>query len=202
MQDAILVDDASQDETTAKAEELGIPTFKHAANLGYGGNQKTCYQIALKRGADAVIMLHPDYQYDPRLIPVLTACLSSGLYDVALGSRILGGKAQEKGMPPWKYAGNRALTGAMNLLTGAKLSEYHTGYRAYTREVLQALPLDSYSDGFAFDSQLLCGVIKRGFRIAEVTCPTRYEPDSSSINFHNSLRYAYDSLAAAWNIHK
>jgi glycosyltransferase involved in cell wall biosynthesis len=195
--DVVLVDDASKDRTAEVARGLGIHTVVHPKNRGYGGNQKTCYREALARGADIVVMVHPDYQYTPRLIPALASCISSGLYDVALGSRILGGGALAGGMPLYKYVANRALTATENLLTGQKLSEYHTGYRAFSRKVLTTLPLEENDDDFVFDNQMLVQAIHFGFSIAEVTCPTRYEPESSSINFMRSVKYGFGVLGAA-----
>ncbi len=190
----LLVDDASDDETTAIARSLGIEVHVHPRNRGYGGNQKTCYAIALERGADIVVMLHPDYQYEPRLVTALAAMIESGVYDVVLASRIIGGKARSGGMPPWKYAANRLLTGVQNLLTGAKLSEYHSGYRAFSRKVLLSLPLAANSDDFVFDNQMLVQAIAAGFAIGEVSCPTRYERDSSSIGLLRSIRYGLGVL--------
>ena len=187
--DVILVDDCSVDRTVKLAESMGIHTVVHPENRGYGANQKTCYSEALKRGADVVIMLHPDYQYTPKLIPALAACITSGLYDVALGSRILGGAALKGGMPLYKYVSNRFLTLFENLVIGQKLSEYHTGYRAFSGEVLRALPLAENDDDFVFDNQMLVQAVYFGFRIGEVTCPARYEPQSSSIGFARSVKY-------------
>ncbi len=188
--EVILVDDASQDDTAHLARSLGIRhVIIHPQNRGYGGNQKTCYQTALKLGADIIIMLHPDYQYTPKLLPVLAHMIASGLYDVVLGSRILGGGALARGMPLYKYIANRSLTFFQNLLLGAKLSEYHTGYRAYHRRVLEAIAWEVNSDDFVFDNEFLSQVILAGFRIGEVSCPTRYFPEASSINFRRSVRY-------------
>lgn len=192
--DIILVDDKSKDQTVQRAEALGIKTIRHTDNLGYGGNQKTCYTAALERGADIVIMLHPDYQYTPKLIPAMTSLLTSGLYDVALGSRILGGQAMAGGMPVYKYIANRFLTFAQNLLQGAKLSEYHTGYRAYTREVLTKINWRDNSNDFVFDNQFLAQIIYHGFRIGEVTCPAKYFEEASSINFLRSTTYGLGCL--------
>lgn len=192
--DLIVVDDCSADETVARAEALGLFVHRHDRNLGYGGNQKSCYRLALQRGADIVVMLHPDYQYDPRLVPVMAHMIASGLYDVVLGSRILGGGALAGGMPLYKYAANRFLTAAQNLLTGQKLSEYHTGYRAFARSVLETLPLDRNSDDFVFDNQVLCQAAAFKFRIGEISCPTRYFPEASSINFPRSVRYGLGVL--------
>ena len=192
--DVILVDDSSPDRTAEIGRALGVHTLVHPENRGYGANQKTCYREALRRGADIVVMLHPDYQYTPRLIPTLTACVASGLYDVVLGSRILGVGALAGGMPRYKYVANRTLTLVQNLLVGHKLSEYHTGYRAFSRKVLLTLPLEENSDDFVFDNQMLAQAIWFGFRIAEVTCPTRYDEESSSINLRRSLRYGLGVL--------
>lgn len=192
--DVILVDDASTDDTLAVAKRLGIFAVAHGRNKGYGGNQKTCYRLALDRGADIVVMLHPDYQYSPKLLPAMAAMLTSGLYDVVLGSRILGVSALAGGMPVYKYVANRALTLAENILLGHKLSEYHTGYRGFTRAVIEALPLERNSDDFVFDNQLLAQVIYRGFRVGEISCPTRYFPEASSLNFRRSVIYGLGVL--------
>ena len=193
----ILVDDGSSDGTAEVARGLGLQTLVHTKNRGYGGNQKTCYLAALERGADIVVMVHPDYQYTPKLVPALAHCVSSGLYDVALGSRILGGGSLEGGMPLYKYVANRFLTLAENLLLGEKLSEYHTGYRAFSRRVLLTLPLQENDDDFIFDNQMLVQAIHFGFKIAEVTCPTKYFPEASSIGFARSVRYGMGVLGAA-----
>jgi len=195
--EVILVDDASRDETAKVARKLGIRTLLHPANRGYGGNQKTCYEAALKAKADIVIMLHPDYQYTPKLLGAMAHILGSGLYDVVLGSRILGGQALAGGMPFYKYVSNRLLTLAQNLLMGAKLSEYHTGYRGFTREVLLKVPYQGNSDDFIFDNQMLSQVHYMGFRIAEVTCPAKYFPEASSINFLRSSVYGLGCLWTA-----
>ena len=187
--EVLLVDDASHDETVEVARRLGIRCFLHERNLGYGGNQKTCYTEAMKLGADIVVMVHPDYQYSPKIIPALAGLVASGEYDVAIGSRILGGKACQGGMPPYKYLFNRVLTLFQNLLLGAKLSEYHTGFRAFSRKVLETLPLWENSDDFVFDNQMLAQAIYFGFAIGEVSCPTRYFPEASSINFPRSVKY-------------
>jgi glycosyltransferase involved in cell wall biosynthesis len=192
--DVILVDDASTDDTLALAKKLSIFAFAHHRNLGYGGNQKTCYRLALERGADIVVMLHPDYQYSPKLLPAMAAMLASGLYDVVLGSRILGVSALVGGMPRYKYVANRMLTLIENILLGHKLSEYHTGYRGFTREVIEALPLERNSDDFVFDNQILAQAIYRGFRIGEISCPTSYFPEASSINFRRSVVYGLGVL--------
>lgn len=191
----IVVDDASRDETASIARTLPDTTVAvHPRNAGYGANQKTCYRLALEEGADIVIMVHPDYQYTPRLIPAMTAIIANGLYSCVLGSRILGGAALAHGMPPWKYVSNRALTFAENLLTGAKLSEYHTGYRAFSRELLERLPIERNSDDFVFDNQMLAQILWRGCTIAEITCPTKYFDEASSINFSRSLKYGLGCL--------
>jgi glycosyltransferase involved in cell wall biosynthesis len=193
----ILVDDASNDDTVAISKRLGLHTFVHAKNLGYGGNQKTCYREALALGADIVVMLHPDYQYSPRLLGAMAHMIASGHYDLALGSRILGQGARAGGMPLYKYIANRGLTFVQNLLMREKLSEYHTGYRAFSREVLETLPLDTFSDDFVFDNQFLCAAITAGFKIGEISCPTRYFPEASSINFKRSVIYGLGVLGAA-----
>ncbi len=193
----LLVDDSSQDETVREARELGIAVFVHDSNLGYGANQKTCYSEALKLGADVIIMLHPDYQYTPRLIPAMASMITSGHYDVVLGSRILGGTAIKGGMPVYKYISNRVLTLFENLMTMAKLSEYHTGYRAFSRTVLEELPLLENSDDFVFDNQILLQTLHFGFRIGEVSCPTKYFPEASSINFSASVKYGFQVMTAA-----
>ena len=186
----ILVDDASQDETVAIARTLEhMQVEVHPANRGYGGNQKTCYRLALAAGADIVVMIHPDYQYTPLLLPCMASMVASGLYPCVLASRILGGGALRGGMPLWKYLANRALTFSENLLLGAKLSEYHTGYRAFARSLLERLPLEANSDDFVFDNQMLAQVLWLGCAIGEVTCPAKYMPEASSINFRRSVRY-------------
>jgi glycosyltransferase involved in cell wall biosynthesis len=190
----LLVDDASRDETAALARRLGLETHVHPKNRGYGGNQKTCYRVALAGAADVVVMLHPDYQYTPTLVPALVALLASGHYDVVLGSRILGGSARRGGMPLWRYVSNRALTAIQNLALGAKLSEFHTGYRAFRREVLEALALETNSDDFVFDNEILAQALAAGFRIGEVSCPTRYFAEASSINFARSVAYGFGVL--------
>ena len=193
----ILTDDASRDATAALSRELGITTLVHDRNRGYGGNQKTCYRAALDAGADVVIMLHPDYQYDPRLVRAMASMIAEGIYHVVIASRILGGRAIAGGMPRWKYVSNRILTLAENLLVGAKLSEYHTGYRAFSRRVLETLPLAENSEDFVFDNQMLVQTVWFGFDLAEVSCPTRYNADASSINFRRSVRYGFGCLATA-----
>jgi glycosyltransferase involved in cell wall biosynthesis len=199
--EVILVDDRSKDETVEVAKRLGISNVHvHQENLGYGGNQKTCYRAALAEGADIVVMLHPDYQYEPKLITAIAGMIASGVYGVVLGSRILGGGtvgALAGGMPIWKYVANRALTAFQNLLVGAKLSEYHTGYRAFSREALLKLPLLANSDDFIFDNQMLVQAIARGIPIGEISCPTRYRDDSSSISFTRSVRYGLGVLATS-----
>lgn len=187
--EVILVDDASRDDTAAVAERLGIHTVIHPKNRGYGGNQKTCYTEALKRGADVVVMLHPDYQYTPKLLTAMASLVAVGQYDVVLGSRILGGGALRGGMPVYKYIANRLLTAFENLFTGLKLSEYHTGYRAFSRRVLLSLPLEENSDDFVFDNQMLAQAAHFGFSIGEVSCPTKYFEEASSISFKRSVIY-------------
>ncbi len=195
----ILVDDASQDETLTIAQRLvKVQAHRHEHNQGYGANQKTCYRLALEAGADIVIMLHPDYQYTPKLLPVMASLVEQGLYPCVLGSRILGGYALQGGMPWWKYLANRVLTLVENLLTGAKLSEYHTGYRAFSREILERLPLADNSDDFVFDNQVLLQVLWFGYTIGEVTCPTKYFPEASSINFRRSLEYGWGCVRTAF----
>jgi len=185
----ILVDDHSSDETVALARRLNLEVLTHAANYGYGRNQKTCYRAALSAGADIVIMVHPDYQYSPLLVTAMSSLVANGVYDVVLGSRIIGGGALRGGMPLYKYVSNRLLTAFQNLLLGAKLSEYHTGYRAFSRAVLETLPLLENSDDFVFDNQMLAQAHFFGFRIGEVSCPTKYFSEASSINFRRSVRY-------------
>jgi glycosyltransferase involved in cell wall biosynthesis len=195
--DILLVDDASSDTTVAVAKELQIHHVTHSKNRGYGGNQKTCYAEALSRGADIVVMLHPDYQYSPRLVPAMAAMIASGHFDAVLASRILGVGALAGGMPLWKYVANRALTFIENLLLGQKLSEYHTGYRAFSRELLEKLPLSENSDDFVFDNQMIAQTVWYGFRIGEISCPTRYFPEASSINFARSVKYGFGVLGTA-----
>jgi glycosyltransferase involved in cell wall biosynthesis len=195
--EVILVDDASKDHTSRVARELGITTVIHAENKGYGGNQKTCYREALRLGADIVVMVHPDYQYSPRLVTAMASMITSGHYDVVLGSRILGGGALEGGMPLWKYVANRFLTFAENLVLGAKLSEYHTGYRAFARDVLLRLPLEENSDDFVFDNQMLAQAVYFGFKLGEISCPTRYFDDASSISFRRSVKYGFGVLGTS-----
>ncbi len=190
----ILVDDHSSDKTAILARQLGLQVHVHERNRGYGGNQKTCYKAALDAGADIVVMLHPDYQYCPHLVQPMAGMIATGVYDIVLGSRILGGGALRGGMPRHKYVANRALTLIQNLALGAKLSEYHTGFRAYSRDLLLSLPLDANSDDFVFDNQLLAQCIYLGARIGEVSCPTRYFPEASSINFRRSTIYGFGVL--------
>ena len=192
--DVILVDDNSTDQTVQLAEQLGIFTIVHPENRGYGGNQKTCYQAALDRGADIVVMLHPDYQYTPKLITAMASMIAEGEFDVVLASRILGVGALAGGMPVYKYIANRFLTLVQNILVGHKLSEYHTGYRAWSRKTLESLPLLNNSDDFVFDNQMLAQTIYQGFRIGEISCPTRYFPEASSINFKRSVIYGLGVL--------
>lgn len=192
--EVLLVDDASHDETVAVAKNLGIKTFIHPENRGYGGNQKTCYTEALRAGGDIVVMLHPDYQYTPKLVTAMASMIASGEFDVVLGSRILGRGALAGGMPLYKYVANRFLTLAGNLMLGVKLSEYHTGYRAFSRRVLETLPLEENSDDFVFDNQMLAQCVRFGFRIGEISCPTKYFPEASSINFRRSVVYGLGVL--------
>ena len=193
--EVILVDDHSADDTVAVARDLGIRhVIRHEENKGYGGNQKTCYRTALSLGADVVIMLHPDYQYTPLLIESISYMIVNGLYPVVLASRILGNGALKGGMPRYKYFFNRCLTWFQNLMIGQKLSEYHTGYRAFTREVLEAVPFMENSDDFVFDNQMLAQIVYAGFDIGEITCPTKYFPEASSINFRRSCRYGFGVL--------
>ncbi|HKQ39807.1 MAG TPA: glycosyltransferase family 2 protein [Verrucomicrobiae bacterium] len=194
----IVVDDASRDETTAIAEKLpNTQVLKHPNNLGYGGNQKTCYRLALEAGADIVIMVHPDYQYTPKLIPAMVSLIANGVHPCVLGSRILGGHALKGGMPWWRYVSNRFLTLFSNIFMGAKLSEFHTGYRAFSREILQRLPLEVNSNDFIFDNQMLAQVLWFGYTIGEVSCPTLYFGESSSINFRRSVKYGFGCLVMA-----
>lgn len=193
----IVVDDASHDETAKLAETLpNTVVHVHEENLGYGANQKTCYRLAVEQGGDIVIMVHPDYQYTPKLIPAMASMITSGIYPAVLGSRILGGKALSGGMPLYKYLANRGLTFIQNVFTGAKLSEYHSGYRAFSRELIESLPLESNSDDFIFDNQMLTQIIWQGHTIGEVTCPTMYFPDMSSINIARASKYA---VGCMWN---
>ncbi len=195
--DILLVDDFSADETVELAKRLGIRSFLHDKNYGYGRNQKTCYTEALKSSADVIVMLHPDYQYSPKLVSAMAAMVVSEEYDVVLGSRILGGRARQGGMPAYKYLANRILTLVENFLLGSKLSEFHTGFRAFSRRVLEELPLLENSDDFVFDNQMLTQVIFFDFKIGEISCPTRYFPEASSINFKRSVVYGLGVLGAA-----
>jgi glycosyltransferase involved in cell wall biosynthesis len=202
--DVILVDDKSYDQTAEIARTLGINTIVHSKNLGYGGNQKTCYKEAIKLGADVVIMVHPDYQYTPKLITAMASLIAEGLFDCVLGSRILGVGALRGGMPRYKFVANRLLTFAQNLLLDYKLSEYHTGYRAFSRKLLETLPLETNKDGFVFDNQMLSQIIYAGFTIGEITCPTRYMEDSSSISFPRAVLYGIGVIktSAAFRLHR
>ncbi len=192
----IVVDDGSKDDTISIAKGLDhVRVHVHAVNLGYGGNQKSCYRLALEEGGEIVIMVHPDYQYTPKLIPAMVSIIGNDLYPCVLGSRILGGYALKGKMPLWKYIANRFLTLAENVLTGAKLSEYHTGYRAFSRKLLQQLPLDANSNDFVFDNQMLAQILWFGHTIAEVTCPTKYFMEASSINLTRSIRYGFGCLS-------
>lgn len=195
--DIIVVDDASRDETERVARDLGLHVIVHPRNRGYGGNQKTCYREALSRGAEIVVMVHPDYQYSPRLMPAMASMVASGHFDCVLGSRILGVGALRGGMPLWKYVANRALTFAENVLLGYKLAEYHTGYRAFSRRFLETLPLEENSDDFVFDNQILAQGLWFGFEIGELSCPTRYFTEASSINFRRSVKYGFGVLGTA-----
>ena len=192
----ILVDDRSRDETVAIAQKLeGVQVHVHERNLGYGGNQKTCYRLALAAGADIVVMIHPDYQYTPKLLPAMVSMVGNGLHPCVLGSRILGGYSLAGGMPVWKYVANRFLTLVENMLLGAKLSEYHTGYRAFSREILETLKLESNSNDFVFDNEMLAQILWHGFTIGEVSCPTKYFPEASSINLQRSIKYGFGCLS-------
>jgi glycosyltransferase involved in cell wall biosynthesis len=191
----ILVDDASRDNTCQKAESLGLTVIRHEKNLGYGGNQKTCYKTALEHGADVVVMIHPDYQYDSALAPHMTRFISDGYFDIMLGTRIRTRKeALEGGMPIWKYLANRFLTITENILLGQNLSEYHTGYRCYSRRVLETVNWPENSDDFVFDTEFLLQAIFHGFKIAEIPVPVRYMPEASSINFSRSVKYGLETL--------
>jgi len=207
--EVILVDDASQDKTVELARKFGITTIPHPKNRGYGGNQKTCYREALVRGADIVVMLHPDYQYTPRLILAMTSMIAYGVYEVVLGSRILGKGALAGGMPVYKYVANRALTFIQNACLKRKLSEYHTGYRAFSRKILTQLPLEENSNDFVFDNEILLQIISFGYEIAEITCPANYFPEASSTNFRSSVMYGLGVLSTTgkfllnrWGIQK
>ena len=194
----IVVDDGSRDETVSIAKELPNTLLHvHEKNLGYGGNQKTCYKLALEAGGDIIIMVHPDYQYTPKLIPAMASLIGNGLYHCVLGSRILGGYAIKGGMPAWKYIANRVLTLIQNILITAKLSEYHTGYRAFSRKLLECLPLDVNSDDFVFDNQMLSQILWFGYKVAEISCPTKYFAEASSINLLSSIKYGFGCLDTA-----
>jgi glycosyltransferase involved in cell wall biosynthesis len=194
----IVVDDESHDETVSIAETLANTTvYVHEKNLGYGANQKSCYRLALEEGGDIIVMIHPDYQYTPKLIPAMVSMIGNGLYECVLGSRILGGYALEGGMPIWKYIANRFLTFTENLLLGAKLSEYHTGYRAFSRKLLEKLPVEVNSDDFVFDNQVLAQIVWFGHTVAEVSCPTNYFAEGSSINLRRSIKYGFGCLFTA-----
>ena len=194
----ILVDDGSSDETVAIARKLpNTIVHEHKQNKGYGGNQKSCYRLALEAGGDIIVMVHPDYQYTPKLIPAMASMIGNGLYHCILGSRILGGYALKGGMPKWKYIANRGLTLMENILLGAKLSEYHTGYRAFSRQLLEQLPIEHNSDDFVFDNQMLAQALWCGYTISEVSCPTRYFAEASSINFFRSVKYGFGCLQTA-----
>jgi glycosyltransferase involved in cell wall biosynthesis len=195
----VVVDDASHDDTAAVAAKLPQTIVEvHPENRGYGANQKTCYKLALANGADIVVMVHPDYQYTPKLIPAMASMIANGLYECVLASRILGGRAIKGDMPLWKYVSNRFLTLAENMLLGAKLSEYHTGYRAFSRQLLERLPLDANSDDFVFDNQMLAQILWLDCTIAEVSCPTKYFPEASSINFRRSVKYGLGCLCTGF----
>src|ERR1700721_3633134 len=198
--EVILTDDASRDHTSELALELGLITIRHDHNRGYGGNQKTCYMAALARGADIVVMLHPDYQYPPKLVSALAPMIAYGEYDAVLASRILGRGALKGGMPPYKYIANRGLTLIENILIAHKMSEYHTGYRAWSRELLERLPLLSCSDDFVFDNQMVVQAVYFGFRIGEISCPTKYFEEASSINFQRSVQYGFGVLGTAMSL--
>ena len=195
--EVVVTDDASDDTTVEVARRLGLRTLVHDRNLGYGANQKTCYTEALRLGADVVVMLHPDYQYTPKLLAPMIGMITDGPFDVVIGSRILGGSAREGGMPLHKYVSNRFLTAVQNLLSGAKLSEYHTGYRAFSREVIESLALHENSNDFVFDNQMLAQILHAGFKIGEVSCPAAYFEDASSINFSRSVKYGFGVLAVS-----
>lgn len=195
--DIILVDDCSRDNTAELALRLGITTVTHDRNTGYGGNQKTCYRTALERGADIVVMVHPDYQYTPRLVTAMAAMIAYGEFDAVLASRILGTGALKGGMPLYKYVANRFLTLVENILLGQKLSEYHTGYRAFSRQLLEALPLEANSDDFVFDNQMIAQMVWFDYRVGELSCPTKYFKEASSINFRRSVIYGLGVLGTA-----
>lgn len=193
----ILVDDFSSDETKEVAKKLNITTIVHEKNKGYGANQKSCYRAALKAGADIVIMVHPDYQYTPKLVPAMASMMAFGEYDAVIASRMLGNSALKGGMPLYKYISNRFLTKFENLVIGEKLSEYHTGFRGFTREILEKLPLEDCSDDFIFDNQMLALILYRGYKIGEISCPTKYFPEASSINFLRSCKYGLEVLGVS-----
>lgn len=194
----IIVDDASSDETPKMAGTLkGVKLYTHKKNLGYGTNQKKCYKLALEEGGDIIIMVHPDYQYTPKLIPSMAYMIANNLYHCVLGSRILGGETLKGGMPLWKYAINRFLTIVENFIVGANLSEYHTGYRAFSRELLQRLPIETNSSGFIFDNEILLEIMWHGYPIGEISCPTHYFPEASSITFRNAIKYGFGVLRVA-----
>ena len=196
--EVLVVDDGSSDSTVSLAHKLGIETFLHDRNYGYGRNQKTCYRKALEHDADIIIMLHPDYQYTPKLVTAMASMIAYDVYDVVLGSRIIGGRALRGGMPVYKYVANRVLTAFENLVLGSKLSEFHTGYRAFSKEVLEALPLNKNSDDFVFDNEMLAQIIYFGYRIGEISCPTRYFEDASSINFLRSVKYGLGVIVTSF----
>jgi glycosyltransferase involved in cell wall biosynthesis len=203
--EVVLVDDKSTDDTEAVARALGIKhVIRHDINKGYGGNQKTCYNRALELGGDIIVMLHPDYQYTPKILPAMVALLECGLYDAVFASRILGKGALKGGMPLYKYVANRVLTLTQNVLMNQKLSEYHTGYRAYTRQVLEGVDYSLNSDDFIFDNEIVAQIFAKGYDIAEVTCPTKYFADGSSINFSRSVKYGLGVLYVSWRyfLHK
>jgi glycosyltransferase involved in cell wall biosynthesis len=195
----ILVDDSSKDQTAALSRQLGVETFVHDSNYGYGRNQQTCYREALAAGADIVVMVHPDYQYTPSLVPAMAGMVASGVYDMVLGSRILGTGALKGGMPLYKYISNRFLTAFQNILLGVKLSEYHTGFRAFSRQLLETLPLLENSDDFVFDNQMIAQAVMFGFSIGEISCPTKYFEEASSINFKRSVQYGLGVLATSFS---
>jgi glycosyltransferase involved in cell wall biosynthesis len=195
--EVVVTDDASPDDTVEVSKQLGLHTLVHHQNRGYGGNQKTCYTEALRLGADVTVMLHPDYQYTPALLPAIIAMITDGPFDAVLGSRVLGGRALAGGMPMYKYIANRGLTAVQNILCGAKLSEYHTGYRAFSKQILESLPLLENSDDFVFDNQMLAQILLAGFEIGEVSCPAAYFEEASSINFQRSVKYGLGVLATS-----
>jgi glycosyltransferase involved in cell wall biosynthesis len=195
----ILVDDSSKDQTARLSRKLGVQTFVHDANYGYGRNQQTCYREALAAGADIVVMVHPDYQYTPSLVPAMAGMVASGVYDMVLGSRILGAGALKGGMPFYKYVANRLLTAFQNLFLGVKLSEYHTGFRAFSRQLLETLPLLENSDDFVFDNQMIAQAVAFNFKIGEISCPTKYFDEASSINFRRSVKYGFGVLATTFS---